>query len=90
MRRRSRSRGSGFWERWAAMIQRRPLPFALASFAILLVLAAPILSLRLGSADAGTDGKGTTTREAYDLLAKGFWRGFQRPHVAGREAALEP
>jgi RND superfamily putative drug exporter len=79
MRRRSRDRGSGFWERWAAMIQRRPLPFALASFAILLVLATPILSLRLGSADAGTDAKGTTTREAYDLLAKGFGAGFNGP-----------
>jgi RND superfamily putative drug exporter len=79
MRRRSRNRGSGFWERWAAMIQRRPLPFALASFAILLVLATPILSLRLGSADAGTDAKGTTTREAYDLLAKGFGAGFNGP-----------
>jgi putative drug exporter of the RND superfamily len=78
MRRRGRS-GPGFWERWAAMIQRRPLIAALASLAILLVLASPILALRLGSADAGTDAKGTTTRQAYDLLAKGFGPGFNGP-----------
>jgi len=78
LRRRSRG-GPGFWERWAAMIQRRPLVAALASLSILLVLASPILALRLGSADAGTDAKGTTTREAYDLLAKGFGPGFNGP-----------
>ena len=78
LRRRARG-GPGFWERWAAMIQRRPLIAALASLAILLVLASPILGLRLGSADAGTDAKGTTTRQAYDLLAKGFGPGFNGP-----------
>jgi RND superfamily putative drug exporter len=78
LRRRARS-GPGFWERWAALIQRRPLIAALASLAILLVLASPILALRLGSADAGTDAKGTTTRQAYDLLAKGFGPGFNGP-----------
>ena len=79
-RRRSAARsGPGFWERWSAMIQRRPLVAALASLAILLVLASPILALRLGSADAGTDAKSTTTRQAYDLLAKGFGPGFNGP-----------
>ncbi len=78
LRRRSRG-GPGFWERWAALIQRRPLIAALASLAILLVLASPILALRLGSADAGTDAKGTTTRQAYDLLAQGFGPGFNGP-----------
>jgi len=79
-RRRSAARsGPGFWERWAAMIQRRPLVAAAVSLLILLVLASPILALRLGSADAGTDAKGTTTRQAYDLLAKGFGAGFNGP-----------
>ena len=78
LRQRRRS-GPGFWDRWAAMIQRRPLIAALASLAILLVLASPILALRLGSADAGTDAKSTTTRQAYDLLAKGFGPGFNGP-----------
>jgi len=80
LRRRSRRRsGPDFWERWAAMIQRRPWVAAGASLAILLVLASPILALRLGSADAGTDAKSTTTRQAYDILAKGFGPGFNGP-----------
>jgi putative drug exporter of the RND superfamily len=79
LRRRSKGRDGGFWERWAAMIERRPLVCALASLAILLVLASPILALRLGAADAGTDAKSTTTRQAYDLLAKGFGPGFNGP-----------
>ena len=43
------------------------------------MLASPILGLRLGAADAGTDAKSTTTRQAYDLLAKGFGPGFNGP-----------
>ncbi len=78
-RRSARRSGPGFWERWAAMIQRRPLIAGGVSLLILLVLASPILALRLGSADAGTDAKGTTTRQAYDLLAKGFGAGFNGP-----------
>ena len=37
----------------------------------MLVLAAPVLSLRLGSSDEGNDPAGSTTRKAYDLLAAG-------------------
>jgi RND superfamily putative drug exporter len=78
LRRRIRS-GPGMWERWAAFIQRRPLISAFTSLAILLVLASPIVALRLGATDAGTDAKSTTTRQAYDLLAKGFGAGFNGP-----------
>jgi RND superfamily putative drug exporter len=67
------------WYRWSRMIQRRPLLWALLSGALLLALCIPTLSLRLGSNDAGTDPSGTTTREAYDLLAEGFGPGFNGP-----------
>ena len=43
---------------------------------IMLALAVPALSLRLGSSDAGQDPASSTTRKAYDLLAKGFGAGF--------------
>jgi RND superfamily putative drug exporter len=78
LRRRVRT-GRSALERWAGVIERRPLAAALSSLAILLVLASPILGLRLGAADAGTDATGTTTRQAYDLLAKGFGPGFNGP-----------
>ena len=42
---------------------------------VLLGLAIPALSLRLGSSDAGVDPEGTTTRKAYDLIADGFGAG---------------
>jgi RND superfamily putative drug exporter len=47
----------------------------------LLALAAPLLSMRLGFADAGTDPAQTTTRKAYDLLSQGFGPGFNGPLV---------
>jgi len=47
--------------------------------ALLLLLAAPALGLRLGQSDAGTDPTSQTTRRAYDLLATGFGSGFNGP-----------
>ena len=67
------------WFRWSRTIQRRPLIATLVSGALLIALCIPTLSLRLGTNDAGTDPAGTTTREAYDLLAEGFGPGFNGP-----------
>ena len=67
------------WFRWSREIQRRPVLSALLSGGLLIALCIPTLSLRLGSNDAGTDPAGTTTREAYDLLAEGFGPGFNGP-----------
>ncbi len=67
------------WFRWSREIQRRPVLSALLSGGLLIALCVPTLSLRLGSNDAGTDPAGTTTREAYDLLAEGFGPGFNGP-----------
>ncbi|MBS1882456.1 MAG: MMPL family transporter, partial [Actinobacteria bacterium] len=60
------------WYAWSRWIQKRPWTAAIVSGALLLLLCAPALSLRLGVNDAGTNPKGQTTREAYDLLAEGF------------------
>jgi RND superfamily putative drug exporter len=80
-RRRSRPRetGEGFWFRWVGLIQRRPAWAALASTALLLLLAAPALGLRLGASDSGNDPANQTTRRAYDVLAAGFGSGFNGP-----------
>jgi RND superfamily putative drug exporter len=69
----------GFWVRWVGLIQRRPLWAALASIALLLALAAPVLGLRLGQPDAGNEPATQTTRRAYDLLSTGFGPGFNGP-----------
>ena len=67
---------SGFWYRWAKMIERRPLLPAVLAAALIVLIALPILSLHLGLDDAGSDPPGSTTLQAYDLLAKGFGPGF--------------
>jgi putative drug exporter of the RND superfamily len=72
-------RGEGWWGRWVAVIQRRPLVAAVAATALLLVLASPLLGLRLAFSDAGNDRPATTTRHAYDLIAQGFGPGFNGP-----------
>ena len=69
------------WYAWSRAIQRRPWTAAILSGALLLVLCIPVLTLRLGVNDAGTNPKGETTREAYDLLAEGFGPGFNGPFV---------
>jgi len=74
-----------WWFRWSGRIQRRPWVAAILSGALLIALCIPTLSLRLGSNDAGTDPAGTTTREAYDLLAEGFGPGFNGPFVLAAE-----
>jgi RND superfamily putative drug exporter len=67
------------WTAWANLIARHPWPAMVAGLAIVLVLAVPALSMRLGQSDAGNDVKGNTTRHAYDLLAEGFGKGFNGP-----------
>ncbi len=67
------------WYAWSRWIQKRPWIAAIVSGAVLLLLCVPTLSLRLGVNDAGTNPKGQTTREAYDLLAEGFGPGFNGP-----------
>jgi RND superfamily putative drug exporter len=69
------------WYRWSKEIQRRPVLAATLSGGLLIALCIPTLSLRLGSNDAGTDPAGSTTKEAYDLLAEGFGPGFNGPFV---------
>ena len=54
----------------------------------MLVLAIPVLSLRLGTSDAANDPASTTTHKAYELLAEGFGQGFNGPlQVVGTTAS---
>ncbi|MGA9857171.1 MAG: MMPL family transporter [Solirubrobacteraceae bacterium] len=67
------------WVRWTGAMSRRPAVFAAVAALVMIIIAVPFLSMRLGSADAGTDPTSTTTRKAYDLLAKGFGPGYNGP-----------
>jgi len=65
--------------RWSRAVQRRPWTAAITGTAILLLLAAPALGLRLGFPDAGNNAPDTTTRQAYDLISDGFGPGANGP-----------
>ncbi len=69
----------GPWLRWATFVQRRPALLSVAALAVMIVLLVPALSIRLGSSDQGNDPAASTTRKAYDLLARGFGPGFDGP-----------
>jgi RND superfamily putative drug exporter len=73
------SDGGGWWARWTNFLQARPALIATAAVLVMAVIAIPFFSMRLGSSDAGSDPSGSTTREAYDLLAKGFGPGYNGP-----------
>ena len=69
------------WYRWSRVIQHRPWIAAILSLAVLITLALPVLSLRLGFSDEGNAPEKSQTREAYDLIAEGFGPGFSSPLV---------
>jgi RND superfamily putative drug exporter len=67
------------WARWTGWMEKRPAVFAAVGAGILVIIAIPFFSMRLGSADQGSDPANSTTRKAYDLLAKGFGPGYNGP-----------
>ena len=90
--RETRVREDSRWYRWSRVVQHRPWVAAVGALAVLLVLAAPLLSLRLGFPDASNDPPGYTTRKAHELLADGFGPGFSTPIlvVVQGEAGILP
>jgi putative drug exporter of the RND superfamily len=70
------------WAKYGHAVQRRPWLFAAVSLALVLILALPTLSLRLGFADASGAAPNSPTRIAYDLTAKGFGPGVNGPFIA--------
>jgi putative drug exporter of the RND superfamily len=79
--RRAPSHERGFWWRWSRTVQRRPWICGSAALAVLVVLAIPLFSMRLGFSDSSNDPTSLTTRQAYDALARGFGAGFNGPLV---------
>ncbi|HEY3672572.1 MAG TPA: MMPL family transporter, partial [Acidimicrobiia bacterium] len=67
------------WERWATLVARHAWPFAIFAVIVLLLIAWPVLSMRLGESDDGNLPSSTTQRQAYDLVARGFGPGTNGP-----------
>jgi len=68
-----------FAYRWSHQIQAHPWLSVLLGTGVLVLLAVPMFSLRLGASDDGNFPEKTSTRKAYDLLADGFGPGFNGP-----------
>ncbi|GGP49736.1 MMPL family transporter [Streptomyces abikoensis] len=70
---------SGLAARWSACVERHPKLLGAAAAAVMLILALPTLSLHLGTSDQGNNPAGSTTRQAYDMLGRGFGPGVNGP-----------
>ncbi|MFI9205458.1 MMPL family transporter [Streptomyces sp. NPDC053048] len=70
---------TGLAARWSAFVERHPKLLGTAAAAVMLTLALPALSLHLGTSDQGTNPATSTTRQAYDLLERGFGPGVNGP-----------
>ncbi|WP_435220670.1 MMPL family transporter [Streptomyces sp. Tue6028] len=84
---------TGFAARWSAFVERHPKLLGSVAVVVMVLLALPTFSLRLGTSDQGNDPGHTTTRQAYDLVADGFGPGVNGPltlvtRVGGAEGRL--
>ena len=69
----------GGWARWGNHVARHPWKYMVGSSLVLLTLAVPLLSMRLGQTDAGNNPKDSSSRKAYDLVTEGFGPGANGP-----------
>lgn len=65
--------------KWSHGIQHRPWLATIAASTVLLVVALPVLQLRLGFSDESNFEDSSTTKRAYDLVVSGFGKGFTGP-----------
>ncbi len=70
-----------FWYKWSRSIQHRPWPFFVGGVLVLIVLALPLFSIRMGFGDTGNLPEEQTARRAYDLVSTGFGPGSSGPLV---------
>jgi uncharacterized membrane protein YdfJ with MMPL/SSD domain len=68
-------------ERWAQVIQRRPVVAGVLAAAVLLVIAVPALSMRLSFSDSSTQPHDTSSYASHRILADGFGAGYDAPFI---------
>jgi putative drug exporter of the RND superfamily len=78
---RDASAAGEWWWRWGAHVSRNAIAYTIVATAALVALAAPVLSLRVGTPDDGSLPQERTERRAYDLVAQGFGAGVNGPLV---------
>jgi uncharacterized membrane protein YdfJ with MMPL/SSD domain len=68
-------------QRWAGVVQRHPVPAALAAAAVILILAAPALAMKLSMPDESAQARGTMGYASFAAMARGFGPGFDAPLI---------
>ena len=71
----------GRWGAWARQVGERRWVYTAVSVGILLVLAIPLLSLRIGTPDDGNSPVDSTQRKAYDTVSAAFGPGANAPFL---------
>jgi RND superfamily putative drug exporter len=69
---RERAEDTGFWHRLATTVMRRPVPIMTAAIAVLLLLGAPFLDLRMSLADDRVLPKSTSSHQVGDVVREEF------------------
>ena len=68
-------------QRWAGVIQRRPVLATVISTGIILALAAPALGMKLNFPDESSQARGTMGYASYATMVRGFGPGFDAPVI---------
>ncbi|MFJ2033687.1 MMPL family transporter [Streptosporangium sp. NPDC087985] len=72
-------------ERWAGVVQRKPLIAAILAGGVLLVMGAPTLSMRLSQPDASVQPHDRSSYISYEILSEGFGPGYSAPLIFATE-----
>lgn len=67
--------------RWVKAVMRHPIFATIAVIGVLGTVAIPALSMDLNLPDGGSEPVGSTQRQAYDQISKGFGPGYNGPLV---------
>ena len=73
------------WARLSHHVSNHAWRYLFASLGVVLLLAVPFLSLRLGMPDNGNKPTSSTLRQSYDLVAEGFGPGSNGPLILSVE-----
>ncbi|MEV4491071.1 MMPL family transporter [Micromonospora coxensis] len=71
----------GWWARWGWHLDRRRVAYGVGATVVLLGLAAPLLTLRLGTPDDGNQPESWPQRQAYDTVRRELGPGWNAPLV---------
>ena len=75
----ARSGADNVWGRWAALVTRHPWLALGAALLVMVPLALPTLTLKLGQEDVGVTPTSTTQRRAFDLVSSALGPGANGP-----------